>query len=66
MGYIYSTNKSGHAILNTCYLLHGGHLVPLPVVVHLAGQAAGQDDPGQLEDDDHGQGGGNSRDTALQ
>ena len=47
-------------------LLHAGHLVPLPGVLHLPGQAAGQDDPGQLEDDHHGQGGGNGRNTSLQ
>ena len=48
-------------------LLHAGHLIPLPGgVIHLPGQEAGQEDPGQLEDDHHSQRGGNGRNTSLQ
>ena len=47
-------------------LLHAGHLVPLPRVIHLPCQAAGQQDPGHLEDDHHGQRGSDSRNTSLQ
>ena len=49
----------------SCVFLHACHLVPLPGVLHLPGQAAGQHDPSHLEDDHHSKRGSNGRNTSL-
>ena len=46
------------------YSLHTSHLVPLPLVLHLPGQTAGEDDAHNLEDRHHCQTAGDGRDTA--
>jgi hypothetical protein len=48
------------------WLLHACHLIPVPVVLHLPGQEAGQHNSSHLEDDHHGKRRSNSRNTSLQ
>ena len=47
-----------------CLDLHVPHLIPLPVVLHLPGEAAGEDDPGHLEEGHHAEAAGDCGDTA--